>query len=135
MRSPIVLFRHGFGWLFGGRLLLLEHVGRASGQTRYVVLEVVDRDPRSVVVASGFGPRSQWFQNLLVTPQCHVVIGRNRHRAEAVVLDAEEHDRVLADYARRNPRAWAKLSATMAELAETDDPGIPLVRLELGTTT
>lgn len=134
VRAPIPLFRHGLGWLFGGRMLLLEHVGRSSGQVRYVVLEVVDRDPGSAVVASGFGRRSQWFRNLVATPACHVVLGRDRYRAEATLLEPDERDRVLAGYARRNPRAWAKLSATMAELNETADPDIPLVRLELHGT-
>ncbi len=134
VRAPITLFRHGWGQLFGGRLLLLEHVGRSSGRVRYVVLEVVAREPGAVVVASGFGRRSQWFRNLAATPGCHVVLGRTRYRAEAVVLGPAERDATLADYARRHPRAWQRLAATMAELNGTDDPDIPLVRLELRGT-
>lgn len=133
VRTPIPLFRHGWGRLFGGRLLLLEHVGRSSGQARYVVLEVVAReDPTAVIVASGFGPRAQWFRNVVATPACHVTLGRTRHPATAEVLDRGERDRVLADYARRHPRAWRRLSATMAELSSTD---IPLVRLTLHDAT
>ena len=135
VRAPIPMFRHGLGFVFGDRLLLLEHVGRRSGEARYVVLEVVQREsPTAVVVASGFGAGSQWFRNLQATPECHVTLGRTRHRAEAVVLATDERDRVLADYARDNPGAWKQLSTAMAELNHTA-PGepldIPLVRFEL----
>jgi hypothetical protein len=34
VRPPIWLFRAWRGFLFGGRLLLLEHFGRKSGATR-----------------------------------------------------------------------------------------------------
>ena len=43
VRAPINLYRVGLGFLFGTRLLMLEHVGRRTGARRYVVLEVVDR--------------------------------------------------------------------------------------------
>ncbi|MDF1604398.1 nitroreductase family deazaflavin-dependent oxidoreductase [Nocardioides sp. YIM 152315] len=139
VRAPIPIFRHGFGWLFGRRLLLLEHVGRTSGHPRYVVLEVVvPEGPDAVIVASGFGPRAQWFRNVVATPACHVTLGRTRRAAVAEVLDRGELDRVLADYARRHPRAWRRLSATMLELngqPADGSPDIPLVRLVLGEAT
>ena len=43
VRAPIPLFRAGLGFVFGGRLLLLEHLGRTSGEHRFVVLECVER--------------------------------------------------------------------------------------------
>ncbi|HLS79672.1 MAG TPA: nitroreductase family deazaflavin-dependent oxidoreductase, partial [Nocardia sp.] len=43
VRAPIWAFRARLGFLFGGRLLLLEHTGRTSGKARYVALETVDR--------------------------------------------------------------------------------------------
>ena len=42
-RSPLWFYRHGLGWLLGPRLLMLEHLGRSSGQVREVCLVVVDR--------------------------------------------------------------------------------------------
>jgi hypothetical protein len=42
VRAPIWLFRARLGFLAGSRLIMLEHIGRTSGQRRYVVLEVVD---------------------------------------------------------------------------------------------
>ena len=56
-RAPIYLYRLGLGWLFGKRILLLNHIGRVSGTQRQVILEVVEHDPTngSFVVASGWG--------------------------------------------------------------------------------
>jgi hypothetical protein len=42
VRAPIWLFRARLGFLAGSRLITLEHIGRTSGQRRYVVFEVVD---------------------------------------------------------------------------------------------
>ena len=57
-RAPMYLYRLGLGWLFGDRLLLLNHIGRVSGKPRQTILEVVthDRADGSLVVASGWGP-------------------------------------------------------------------------------
>lgn len=44
-RAPIYLYRLGLGWLFGKRILLLNHIGRISGTQRQVILEVVEHDP------------------------------------------------------------------------------------------
>lgn len=92
MRAPIWLFRARLGFLMGSRLLMLEHIGRRSGQRRYVVLEVVDRPgPGRYVVASGFGERSQWFRNIQAKPSVRVFIGRHGPRAAtARTLAADE---------------------------------------------
>ena len=36
-RAPIYLYRLGLGWLFGKRILLLNHIGRVSGTQRQVI--------------------------------------------------------------------------------------------------
>jgi deazaflavin-dependent oxidoreductase (nitroreductase family) len=61
-------------------MLLLLHRGRMSGAERFVVVEAVDREnPDTVLIASGFGTASQWYQNLKADPSCLVPIGfRNR---------------------------------------------------------
>ena len=40
VRMPVWLYRARLGFLFGNRLLMVEHIGRKSGRRRYVVLEV-----------------------------------------------------------------------------------------------
>ena len=87
VRAPIALFRAGFGFLFGGRLMMLEHVGRTSGEPRYIVLEVLTRpNSNEMVIASGLGRQSQWFQNIVANPNCHLSIGARRVLATAAVL-------------------------------------------------
>ncbi len=132
-RAPIGMFRIGLGFLFGGRLLLLEHIGRTSGQPRYVVLETVSRPtPSEVLIASGFGSRSQWLQNLQANPHCFVSIGGiRRSPATAEVLNDGSAGLALADYAREHPRAWQKLKVLMSELSGSKHPVIPIVRLTL----
>ncbi|WP_280232523.1 nitroreductase family deazaflavin-dependent oxidoreductase [Nocardia cyriacigeorgica] len=133
VRAPIVVFRARLGFLFGGRLLLLEHIGRTSGQVRYVVLETVDRpDTDTVVIASGFGESSQWYRNLLAEPRCRVSIGwRYRTAAMARMLDIEETAAVLAGYRVRHPKAYQELSGVIAETTGRDIDTVPMVELSM----
>ena len=132
VRAPIPVFRAGFGFLFGGRLMLLEHRGRISGKRRYTVLEVAEHESAtSIVVPSGFGPRAQWLQNLEAEPHCGVSVGwRTRVPAVATVLDDAEARVKLAKYGAEHPVLWPKLERMMAEATGDDPPVIPLVRLE-----
>ncbi|MEV0108844.1 nitroreductase family deazaflavin-dependent oxidoreductase [Nocardia sp. NPDC050799] len=133
VRSPIWLFRARLGFLFGGRLLLLEHIGRKSGAARYVALETVDRpDADTVVIASGFGETAQWYRNLLAEPRCRVSIG-GRYRALAVAraVDREAAAAVLDGYRIRHPKAYRKLSEIIEGATGRDIDTVPLVELSL----
>ena len=127
MRLPIWLYKLRLGFLLGSRMLMLEHTGRASGLSRLVVLEVIDRpDAREYVVVSGFGERSQWYRNVVADPRVRIwVSGRAPQPGVARVLSAEEADASLAAYVRRHPRAWERfrpvLEATLG--ARIDGPG------------
>jgi deazaflavin-dependent oxidoreductase (nitroreductase family) len=107
-RTPIAVYRAGLGFLFGHRLLLLEHLGRRTGLPRYAVLEVVARpEPDRYVVPSGFGERAQWFRNVLAHPQVRVRVGRGPLvPAHARVLAEREAAAVLREYVSRHPLAW-----------------------------
>lgn len=135
-RAPVTLYRRGFGWVFGSRLLLLEHTGRRSGQARYAVLEVIGQpEPDLVMVASGFGPSSQWYRNLEASPACHVSIGRiQRRAAEARLLTRTESAAALDDYRRRHPGAWAVLRRVIEKDAAQDPAEIPVVAFHLAGT-
>lgn len=139
VRAPIWLYRAGLGFVFGSRLLLLEHIGRTSGARRYVVLEVVDRPrPGRYVVASGFGGRAQWFRNVRANPHVRVsVAGHGPRPAAARLLEPAEAAATLRRYASAHPRAWAKLRPVLeetlgAEIGE-DHTDLPLVALDLAT--
>jgi deazaflavin-dependent oxidoreductase (nitroreductase family) len=66
-RIPIHVYRLRLGWLFGSRLLLLNHIGRVSGKPRRTVLEVAEHVDDGDVVASGWGPTAAWYRNDSVT--------------------------------------------------------------------
>lgn len=133
VRAPIHAFRARLGFLFGGRLLLLEHTGRTSGKPRYVALETVARPGRdTVIIASGFGERSQWYRNLLADPRCRVSIGtRYRTPALARPLEPAETAGVLADYRIRHPKAYRKLSGIIEEATGQGIDTVPMVELSL----
>ena len=136
VRAPIPLYRHGFGWLFGPRVLMLEHTGRSTGQARYVCLEVVERPSADeIVIASGFGTEAQWYRNLLADPHCYVSIGRRRRvSAAATVLGDEATALVLDRYRRAHPRTWARLSGAIEHAVNHPVTELPMVRLTLSAT-
>jgi len=133
VRLPIPMFKVGFGFVFLGRLLMLEHRGRASGERRYVVIEAAEHESRDrIVVASGFGRAAQWYRNLEAEPRCGVSIGwRRRVPARAELLDAAESRALLDRYAARYPKAWAALHRSIVDATGEADPEIPMVRLHL----
>lgn len=103
-RAPMYLYRLGLGWLFGDRLLLLNHIGRVSGKPRQTILEVVahDRADGSFVVASGWGASAAWYRNLLHTPDVSVQVGKRVTAVTAVPLPEEEGAEIFAQYAIRH---------------------------------
>jgi deazaflavin-dependent oxidoreductase (nitroreductase family) len=111
-RLPIALYRWRMGWLLGKRFVLVEHVGRRTGLTRYTVLEVVNHDPTTgaVLVASGWGRRSDWFRNVMQMPEVALTVGTRRFAALAEILGEEEASRETCDYARRHPLAFRALA-------------------------
>ncbi|WP_050514796.1 nitroreductase family deazaflavin-dependent oxidoreductase [Streptomyces rimosus] len=137
-RMPIHVYRLGLGGIFGMRLLLLEHLGRTSGKTRRVVLEVVsyDRQARTWTLASAFGPGAQWYRNLRAQPRATIQVGRRRCAVIAHFLSAEEGGRIMTRYASKHPKAAKSLTAYMGFEVDGTVEGyrqvgenIPFVRL------
>ncbi|MGW0761336.1 nitroreductase family deazaflavin-dependent oxidoreductase [Streptomyces sp. NPDC002814] len=139
LRLPILLFRAGLGSLFGKRLLLLHHVGRVSGLDRRVILEVVSYDPigASWTVASGFGPKADWYQNLREQPKTLMQFGNRPHAVTAHFPTPDEGAEIMADYARRHPRTARRLCTYMGLPIDGSEASyreagraIPFVRLD-----
>lgn len=133
VRAPIVVFRARLGFLFGRRLLLLEHLGRTSKVPRYVVLEAVERPTSStIIVASGFGEQSQWYQNVMANPRCHVSTGF-AYRVPTVArrLSNDEATAVVEHYRVEHPTAYRKLSEVIEEAVGTSLADVPFVELML----
>lgn len=137
VRAPVWLYRARLGFVFGSRLLMLEHIGRETGIRRYVVLEAVDHpDPHTYIVASGFGDRAQWLRNVRATPRVRVCTGSRRPApATARPLTGEESAAALTSYARRHPRTWAGLRPvfenTLGARIDSDGTSLPMIALDL----
>ena len=139
-RTPVVMFRHGWGWLFGGRLLMLEHRGRRSGQPRYVVLEVVGQEPGSLFVVSGYGARSQWFRNVRERAAVRVWTARNRAVPGVAAPLPDDETRTRLERYRAHHRLAAAALGRLLDIPELrhadplpDDVArrLPVVRVEV----
>ncbi|GAB3971542.1 nitroreductase family deazaflavin-dependent oxidoreductase [Actinoallomurus acanthiterrae] len=112
-RLPIRLYRMGLGPLLGHRIMLLTHTGRVSGRQRRVVIEVVQHDENGYVAASGFGPRADWYRNVITTPDVTIQIGGKILQATATPIEADEGAQIMAEYAPRHPAAARRLCKIM----------------------
>lgn len=138
-RAPIVIYSLKLGWMFGGRLLLLKHTGRKSGEVRKAVLEVVNHDPHGkwYMVASGFGKESNWYRNILATPSTKITVKTKEYDAFALVLPLEEAKVVLKNYSERNPVVAKSLSSLLGYNLKTLEDFyklaeyVPIVRFDI----
>jgi len=114
-RFPIWLYRAGLGWLLSGRFLMLTHIGRKSGLPRQAVLEVVqhDKDSDTYFVAVGFGENSDWYRNILKTPDVMIHSGRRQLAACAERLQTEAAGQIVVEYARRHPVAIREIARVL----------------------
>jgi len=122
-RVPLVFYKLGLGGLLGQRFLQLEHVGRKSGQVHRTVVEVVghDKETDAYFIASGWGYKAQWYQNLQAHPDINIQVGWRKLHVHAETLSPEEGARQLLDYQRRHPVAAKELGPMMGiDLAAGD---------------
>lgn len=138
-RLPVWLYRMRLGRLLGRRLVLIHHIGRVTGRTRHVVVEVVehDRATGNVVVASGFGPQADWYRNLLAHPEVEIQVGARCYAVRAVPLEESDAGEAMVRYARRHPVAARGLAWFMGFEADGTESGyrgigrrVPMLRLE-----
>ena len=138
-RLPIWLYRMRLGWLLTQRMLHLTHTGRKSGLPREVVLEVVRywAVTNTYVVASAWGGRADWYQNIQQTPKVWIKVGRLSSAAIAKPLSGEEAERAFLEYAAEHPFALRYLSQFIGyESPRTEDDvrrigrQLPMVGLE-----
>jgi deazaflavin-dependent oxidoreductase (nitroreductase family) len=114
-RTPIWFYRLGLGGLLGERFVLLNHIGRKSGQKRQNVLEVVRRDEPAdtYIVASGFGEKADWYKNVRAHPDVTNLDGDIRMPAHAERLPLEQATQEMLDYNRRYPAALRTLAGIL----------------------
>lgn len=102
--APSWLYRHGLGWLLGRRFLEVTHIGRISGKERFAVLEVVKIDPSNgeSIVASAFGPKADWYQNLQAAPAVRIRQGRREYVPEQRFLNDDEVRQIASEFSEEH---------------------------------
>lgn len=115
LRMPIWLYRFHLGWLMGNRFIMLKHTGRKSSLARYAVIEVVNHDTLNNIytVGSGWGEKSDWFKNILKTPEVQITTYKGKLQVKAVRLTANEGAQMLQLYAQKHPSAFNALTKMM----------------------
>ena len=115
LRAPIMLYRLRLGWLLGERFLLLNHIGRKSGKAHQTVVEVADHDPNNdtYYIVSGWGYKSQWYQNLCASPTIEIQVGRRKLAVRAETLLTADAVKVLLAYRSKHPMAARELSKVL----------------------
>jgi len=133
VRMPIALYQTGLGFLFGPRLLMLEHTGRKSGARRRVVLEVLARPARGeYVIIAGFAEKAQWYRNIQASPRVRISTGFRRNMpALAVPMTRTESAAVLDDYQQRHPAELEKMSRLFQQACGRPVENMPMVRLRV----
>ena len=82
--------------LIGKPMLLLETVGRKSGERRVTPLLYIEDGEACVIVASNNGDARfpAWWYNLQAKPEAAVRVGRRQLQVRARRADAEEEERL-----------------------------------------
>jgi len=123
LRLPIFLYRIKLGWLLGDRFLMLTHTGRKSGLPRQTVIEVVkhEKTTDTYYVVSGWGDKSDWYQNIRKAPQVTIRSGGRKFQTTAEFIPVEKAIDIVNTYAREHPVAFNELSRLF--LGERMKPG------------
>jgi deazaflavin-dependent oxidoreductase (nitroreductase family) len=111
-------------WFAGAPVMVLETVGRKSGQKRRTpVLYLRDGEALVVLAANAGSERHPaWWLNLRDAGEAEVVVGRRRARVRPRVLEGEERERLW--------RAFAEMYPQADDYTRFTDRELPLVALE-----
>lgn len=104
-RMPLNAYRHDAGWVLGRTFLEFTHVGRRTGQPHDAVAMVLRYDElhREAVICSGWGPQTDWFQNLRAGPAVTVRLGRGSFTPVQRFLTDDEAFDVVVHFRTQHP--------------------------------
>lgn len=111
-------------WHAGAPVMVLETVGRRSGQKRATpVLYLRDGNALVVLAANAGADRTPaWWLNLREAGSGEVIVGRRRMRVTPRLLTGGERDRVWSSFVEMYPQA--------EHYAQFTDRGLPLIALD-----
>lgn len=115
LQAPKWLYRAHLGFLLGSRFLLLEHIGRRSGNLYQTPLEVAYHDPDcdEYIVTSGTGVRADWYMNIQASPAISIWLGNDQYPVMQRFLPTDVAVDVMKGYEQEHPKAAAKLESMM----------------------
>ncbi len=115
VRIPSWFFRWRVGFLFGRRIIGIEHEGRTSGKTYVTAVEALyrDKETNEYFVVPARGRRSDWFKNIDKYPAAAIYVGSRRRRVRQRIVPVAEAVGIMKEYEREHPRA----ARAMLELA------------------
>jgi len=125
-RIPVYFYRFGLGWLLGGRFVLINHLGRKTGQPHQAVVEVVERDKEmsSVTIVAGYGAQTQWYQNLKAHPDTTIQIGNHKSQVTAVFIPPQDGEEIMVRYLNRYGKLTGKLFSVLGYTWDGTEAGV-----------
>lgn len=104
-KVPVWLYQAHLGFVFGGRIFVIAHHGRASGRHYLSGLEILERRDGELLVFSAWGRQADWFRNIEAGGVDGLWDGRKRYpQAGFRVVDTDEAFDVLRDYEKDHLR-------------------------------
>lgn len=92
---PSWIYRRGWGWMLGSRVLAVTHKGRNSGREFQTVLETLsfDEETGESVVASAYGSGADWYRNIRTEPAMRITTGHLDYQPrQRFLTDGEAHE-------------------------------------------
>lgn len=111
-------------WFAGAPVLVLETIGRRTGQPRQTPVLYLRTDQALVVLAANAGSdrTPSWWWNLQAAGRGHVILGRRKWPVTARLLDGAERERLWRAFVAMYPQA--------EQYARFTTRPLPLVALE-----
>lgn len=105
-KQPILIYDLGLGWMIGKQILLLETVGRKTGERRKTPLEYTyDPVEGTYFIMAGWGGKTDWYRNARAHPSVRLRVGSRCFDAVAEPVPDEIVARRLMEAVRSNPKS------------------------------
>ena len=81
----------------GGRIMVIQHRGRRSGKEYLTPVNYAIADGE-IYCTAGFGPRTDWYRNIMADPSVRLWLPQGRRGARATdVSDSPQRPRLLRE--------------------------------------
>ncbi|MBL7163919.1 MAG: nitroreductase family deazaflavin-dependent oxidoreductase [Anaerolineales bacterium] len=110
-KIPVFFYRLGLGPLIGKHFLILTTAGRKTGKTRHTALEYVYLpEDDAYRIMSGWGGKTDWYQNARANPRVSVHVRGESFQAIAEPVPQQEVAEGLMKVVSLNPKSLIMFS-------------------------